>query len=136
MKGQEKISNTIIIVAMAAVALFFISNFMNFMMDVQKLFALASAEVVSRDLAGLISVSGSEPEEITIFYGGISEEVSYDIKLENRKIEVKMLDEEKEVIGGPIEEGYAVDPPPRTIYDKRYFIIGKREDKYFFEGYK
>jgi hypothetical protein len=91
--------------------------------DLFKMIALASADVVSKDLAGLISISGAAPEKIVITYQTPSKEFFYDVKIKDRIVDVKMIGEGKAVISNATAR-CAVDPEA-SFKNVQKFVIEK-----------
>lgn len=58
--------------------------------DMYGLIALSSAEVVARDLARLVTISGAAPHDITI-RDRLHSSYEYDVDIENRLVRVKLL---------------------------------------------
>lgn len=98
MKGQAEITEIIIILALAAFTIALIPILLNLIQDFFKIFALASPEIVSRDLAGLMTISAAAPNNITLYYKIYAEGISYDFDSHDRKVNVKLLDEDQKMI--------------------------------------
>jgi len=87
-KGMETAATVLGAVFIAAAAAFFFYYiFPLFFGDLFKSIALASAEIVARDIAGFISVSGVAPNEIKITYNP-SETNKYNVEIKERIVKV------------------------------------------------
>lgn len=101
--------------------------------DMKKQLDLTAADVVSRDLSGLISISASAPSNIKINYE-IKFKIAYNGKLDNRVITLSKVDEPE------ISErsSYAVDSISTSFSGKKSFTIKKimenNKNKYIFEA--
>jgi len=128
MGGQAAVTEVLLTVfIMAALAV----SFMLLPKTIQemiKMLSLASAEVVARDLAGLISVSGTAPGRIYINYDPPGD-VRYDVWIEGRVVNVK-AGEKPEVGSAKIWVEFDA-----TLEDVTRFNLTKSEvDEYFLEG--
>lgn len=110
MKGQASIVS---IVGIVAIIVIFVSVAATIFLpgmiaDMYAEIALVSAEVVARDLAGFITISGAATDSITIYYIP-SEQHKYDVAIGNRIVDVKLLTVEYGMKGQAIAKT-AVDP--------------------------
>jgi hypothetical protein len=90
--GREKATSTVInilgaVMIAAILVFFFFYIFPLFFGDVFKSIALSSSEVVARDIAGLVSVSGVAPDEIKIEYNP-STSITYNVTIVDRIVRV------------------------------------------------
>lgn len=100
MKGQAEVTEVILIIAMIATTFFVVINILPMIMDdLGKMLALASGEVVARDISGLTTISGAAPYSIKIFYAPEVEEISYNVEMRKRMVAVDMVRENKECVG-------------------------------------
>jgi len=60
--------------------------------------ALASAEAVAKDIAGLLTMSNAATDRITIHYDCPTDKYLYNIRIEDGIVTVEMLDEEKKTL--------------------------------------
>lgn len=87
-KGMETVANVLGAVFITAIVVFFFYYvFPLFFGDMFKSIALTSTDVVSRDLAGLVSVSGVAPNQIIIKYNP-SSSIQYNVSVQNRVVSV------------------------------------------------
>jgi len=108
MKGQAEIVEAVGILALIAMIILILTQIPKIFTEFFNLLALASANVVSRDLAGLISVSAVAPKDITIEYAGASDKITYNVQLEDRTIAVEALQNGKP-FGGSVCTGTNVE---------------------------
>jgi hypothetical protein len=91
MKGAEEVPGIIGMVLIAIVAaglLFLLIDFV--FSNIIPLFAQGSAQVVSRDLAGLTTISGAAPYKITIHYAPTNI-ILYNVSIDSRILTVSIL---------------------------------------------
>jgi hypothetical protein len=89
-KGQAEITEILSLVAIAvALIFFFVVILPKFMGSMFGMFALNSADAVSRDIAGLTTISGAATDRMTITYAPVS---SYDVKILDRVVYVTLLE--------------------------------------------
>ena len=108
-KGAATITDAIYIVisvaiAVAAIFLFITENFTALARQI----ALESAEVVAKDTAGFITVSGAAPDEARIIFKP-STKFKYDLEVSGRIVEVKSL-LDNEYTEGPSFFGFKPGP--------------------------
>lgn len=87
-KGIETVSNVLGAVFIGAIVIFFFYYiFPLFFGDMFKSIALTSTDVVARDLAGLVSVSGVAPDQIVIEYNP-SSSIQYNVSIASRIVSI------------------------------------------------
>jgi len=92
-KGVESVTTVMGAIFIAAIVVFFFYYiFPLFFGDLFKSIALSSGEIVARDIAGFISVSGVAPNEIKIEYSP-SSSVQYNVSVNQRVVEVNVANE-------------------------------------------
>lgn len=126
-------TEVILLIAMIAITLSAIIAIPGWVDDAFRLFALSSAEVVARDLAGIVSISGASPDQITIRYDVEFKGISYNVELKDRMITVVRLEKNKKP-SDPAKITYAVDSLSKDIEDAKSFVIEKKDGKYYFEA--
>lgn len=104
---RAQVADALAMLAFAALLLLLIPQLMKFWKEFFDTLALASAEVVARDLAGLICASAAAPSNLSLSYGA-SSEVEYNVTLKDRQVEVQMLRQGK-ALGKSAKESYCVD---------------------------
>lgn len=87
MRKSLAITESLLIFGMVAVAATLAVQIPNQINDLTKLVVLTSAQKVSQDIAGLISVSTSFPSDITVFYD-LPSEASYTLTFDGKKVVV------------------------------------------------
>lgn len=87
MKGDQKVTNTIGIVLIIGGMLFFIYAILPLIFQIYKESILSSSDIVSRQLAGFISISLAAPADITITYSP-HEKIRYDVDVKERVVDV------------------------------------------------
>lgn len=118
-KAQAEITEIISLVAIGiALIFFFVVILPKFVDTMFQLIALASAQVVSRDLAGLITISGAAPGRITIFY---QPQAKYNVGIADRIVSVELLEGLKDRATAKA----GVDPSPPPFESVNYFEIRK-----------
>jgi len=111
-KAQAEITEIISLVAISiALVFFFLFVLPKFVDTMFQMIALASAQVVSRDLAGLITISGAAPYKIDISY---LQQAKYNVNIKDRIVSV---DDKTAKVG--------VDPSPSPFENVNYFEIKK-----------
>ncbi len=139
LKGAGKLTHALF--AVLAVALFTAIMFMvisGTFEDLAKQIAQESSEVVAKDIAAFLTVSGAAPEDITITYKP-STKFSYDVEIKDRFVGIKSLFDNEYTEGarilvwklGPIswEEKTAVDAKTQgDIKNTKTFVITKTVD--------
>jgi hypothetical protein len=131
-KGQGSLIETFLILFMSVgivVAGFQLPRIIDSFVE---LMTLASAEATARNLAGMITVSGAAADSAIITYTGPDEDISYDIRIENRYVFVTAVRENGEIIlegeAAPGGEGMgkmAVGNISRVFIDARSFDAEK-----------
>ncbi len=97
MKGQSEVTEAVFTIAMIAATFYIVIYILPILTgDVANMLALASAEVVARDIGGLTTISNAAPGTITVTYQPLVEESSYNVKIEDRVVEVDMMRDGKE----------------------------------------
>lgn len=91
MKGQEEpgIIGMILIGILAAALLYLLIEFV--FSNMIPLFASGSVQVISRDLAGLVTISGIAPYKITIDYSPTSD-IIYSVSIDSRILTASTLE--------------------------------------------
>lgn len=99
---------------------------------------LSSPEVVIKDIAGLVTISGAAPHDITIYYEAKTEKYSYNLDIAGRILTLEMLSEQRitEDIKGKTTDEIPIDPHT-SIYDSTIFTIEKmrKDEKNVYEVY-
>ena len=86
--GVETVANVLGALFIGAIVLFFFFYiFPVFFGDMFKSIALSSSDIVARDMAGLVSVSGIAPNQITIEYNP-SSSTQYNASIQNRLVKI------------------------------------------------
>lgn len=139
MKGSTKTSEVLLYVLMTLVILGMSLNFTKFTEDVHNIYFTTSSEIIARDLAGLISISGSAPDRITIDYVTSSEKYKYNVKVNDTFVEVSAVDENGQTKGFPSQIAHAIKSmESKSFNEKRVFRITKTrengENKFYFEA--
>ncbi len=132
MKGASTVNEIILFIGMAAITLSAIVAIPGWINDAARLFALTSAEIVTRDLAGLISISGAAPDKIIITYAIEKEGVSYNVDLQDRVITVVRLSEGSKP-SDPAKTTYVIGFVNKIVEDAKTFVVEKKDGKYDFE---
>jgi len=100
-KGDATISVLGTAVIMAIVVIFVAKIIPDYVMSAFEFMSSSSAEVVSRNLAGFITISAAAPNEISIDYFA-SKSSEYNVKIENRVINLDLLSASFGAKGGSI----------------------------------
>ena len=88
--GQESPINVVGVLALIALAVIFtIVALPHLIKNIFELTSLSSAEVVARDIAGLVTISAAAPNRITLQYR-MPAEHEYDVDIEDRFVKVKL----------------------------------------------
>ena len=99
--------------------------------DMLKLFMLASAEAVARDLGGLITISGAGQGTVSIIYEAGDPSVTYNMEIKNRAVDIKGIVTQFGIeltSPTPMTTGYSkigVDDPSGQFEEVRIFTIKK-----------
>lgn len=133
MKGQINVADALGLLVIAAAFVLILAKIPQIFHDFFTLLALSFSEVVSRDLAGMISISAAAPNEIEIEYRAMVKEFNYTVELRERTINVTML-RDSEAWAPPSLQTYPVDGLNKKIENKRDFKVRKWRiglDNYF-----
>ncbi len=95
MKGQAEVTEILTWIGIIVVLVALIPVIMPIIRDAIESFAFSSPEVVSKDLASLISITVASSSNITIDYE-IPLGVNYDVDIDERKVTVSKNGEEEE----------------------------------------
>lgn len=132
MKGQAKIVDVITVLGLIVTFLILLTQIPKIYKDVFDMLALASAEVVSREVASLISISAAAPYKITLVYNVsyTQKGTNYTIELKNREANVTLIKngEAKETAIAP----FAVNNLNKKIENQNCFVITK-DPSYVFD---
>lgn len=110
MKGQSEVIEILVFIAFAFVFVLLLAVILpKYLSDINKLFSLISADVVAKDLSGLITVSGVAANKITIYYSP-SDVVTYNVDIKDRIVNVELLESKDKVKEKSSPEKTAVDP--------------------------
>jgi len=90
-KGQSEWMEIFMLVCVAAVICIIIFALPGMMSSMASLFALGSAEAVSRDVAGLVTISGAAFEDATITYKGASEALVYNVLIKDKLVSIDTI---------------------------------------------
>jgi hypothetical protein len=123
MKGQADIVDMLTVLGLIVCFIMLLMQVPKIYKDVFDMLALSSAEVVSRDIAGLISISAAAPYKATLIYNTTYRETSYTVELKNRQATVTYIlkGESRETATAP----YAVDNLNKKIENQKCFMISK-----------
>jgi hypothetical protein len=90
----------------------------------------SSPDVVARDIAGLVTISGAAPHQITIYYKVPTEKYSYNLQISGRNLTVEMLGEEKIInkITARASDEIPIDPQS-SVSDSTIFTIEKLREE-------
>lgn len=126
--GQAELIDIIGIFILIVGAVIFIALLLpSLISDIYGLLAQSSAEVVGRDLAGLITISAAAPNEI-IIRKAFSTKHSYNVEIDSRLVQVKLLTVEYGMKGEAITKT-AIDNLRHQFDNVNYFKIRKFLDK-------
>jgi len=130
-KAQAEITEIISLVAIGiALIFFFVFILPKFVSAMFQMIALQSAKVVSRDLAGFITISGAATDRITIFY---QPQAKYNVGIADRVVIVEALEGLKDIATAKA----GVDPRA-SFKSVNYFEIRKwidvQQNKYEVEA--
>ncbi|OGW54472.1 MAG: hypothetical protein A2Y81_11745 [Nitrospirae bacterium RBG_13_43_8] len=130
MKG-DIVTETIWIIALSVMIILIVFVALpKFWKDIAFTAILSSPEVVIRDIAGLVTISGAAPHDITIYYEVPTTKYSYNLMINGRNITLEMLGDEKilDKITATTSDEIPIDPEA-SISDSTTFTIEKfRED--------
>ncbi|MCX6820870.1 MAG: hypothetical protein NT016_02890 [Candidatus Aenigmarchaeota archaeon] len=85
-KGQAEWMEVFMLICVAAIICIIIFALPEMMSSMASLFALGSAEAVSRDVAGLVTISGAAFEDAAITYKGVSESLVYNVQIKDKLV--------------------------------------------------
>ncbi|MEM5843926.1 MAG: hypothetical protein QW841_01645 [Candidatus Aenigmatarchaeota archaeon] len=130
MKAQAKIVDMLTVLGLVVCFLILLMQIPKIYKDVFDMLALSSADVVSRDIAGLISISAAAPHKITLIYNTTYKEVSYTVELKDRVATVTYIlkGEAQDSVSSP----YAIDNLNTKIENQKCFMVTK-DQNYRFE---
>lgn len=133
MKGQGETTEIFSILGIIVVLIALIPVIVPTIQEAIKMFTLDSPEIVSKDLAGLISISAAAQENILIRYSTISGN-TYDVNVGN-----KLITMSRELSSGKQESSSPIPIDAKGSFTSvKDFIIEKRvedeEEKYFING--
>lgn len=97
-----------------------------FWKDIAMTAVLSSPDIVIKDIAGLVTISGAAPHDITINYKVYTDQYSYNLQVSGRNLTVEMLGEEKIInkITATASDEIPIDPEA-SIMDSTTFTIQK-----------
>ena len=90
-KGQLEWMEVFTLICVAAAICIIIFALPGMVSSMASLFALGSAEAVSRDVAGLVTISGAAFENATINYKGASESLVYNVLIKDKLVVVDTI---------------------------------------------
>ncbi len=97
MRGQAKLTDSLFLVFSTFISVVIFYMIMSgAVSDMVALISLQSSEVVVRDIASFITVTGGAPDEIKIFYTP-SDTFTYDLTVTNRTVNIIRLKDGQEV---------------------------------------
>ena len=117
MKGQSEVTETLTIIGIIVILLILVPFILPIIQETITSYALDSPDIISKDLASLISITSASPKNIMIEYNTPAGK-EYDIKLENRMLKVS---NEKKEVSTPIlidADGYFTNVKDFTIEKK------------------
>lgn len=126
MKGD--IASDVLWIIALSVLIFLIIFYMvpKFWKDIAMSISRNAPNVVARDLASLVTISGAAPHTIIISYKVPTEKYSYNLNIDGRKLDLEMLGETKHIKGIISKASNEIPIDPQTsIYDTRTFVIEK-----------
>jgi hypothetical protein len=97
-----------------------------FWKDIAQTAVLSSPDVVIKDIAGLVTISGAAPHDITINYKVDTDTYSYNLQVSGRNLTVEMLGAEKIMnkITAAASDEIPIDPEA-SVLDSTTFTIQK-----------
>ncbi|MDI6798883.1 MAG: hypothetical protein QMD12_02720 [Candidatus Aenigmarchaeota archaeon] len=123
MKGDVAVETLGVIVAIAATITLFFIIFPRMIESMWKEIALYSPSVVSRELAGLITISGAAPHSISISY--YPSNLPYNVKIKNRAVSVSLSEKAEGILEKtPAMSTIPIDPEA-SFADVNYFETRK-----------
>lgn len=113
-KGAGEWSEVLMTVLLAACIMFLVFKIPEIVGDIATLLSIASAEATARDLGGLITISGSAQDSMTITYEGADEFIFYDVEIKDRIVHISNIRKEsgeiismwKGTLGATIKTGW------------------------------
>ena len=113
-KGQGEWSEVLMTVLLAACILFLLFKIPEIVGDIVTMLSLASGEATARDLGGLITISGSAQDSMTITYEGADESIFYDVEIKDRIVYItnirresgEAIDIMKGTLGATVKTGW------------------------------
>lgn len=90
-KGQSEWMEVFMLICVAVAICIIIFALPEMMSNMASLFALGSAEAVSRDIAGLVTISGAAFEDASITYKGAAESLVYNVLIEDKLVSVDTI---------------------------------------------
>lgn len=90
-KGQLEWTEVFTLICVAAAILLIVLMFPEMLTNMASLFAMGSAEAVSRDVAGLVTISGAAFDDASITYTGAVETVVYDVLIKDKLVSVESI---------------------------------------------
>lgn len=135
MKGTEQDTSSIIIMVLLGIVAVGIIYFMiqYVFTNLIPIFAQGSAQVVSRELADFITISGVAPYKITINYQP-TDNVFYNVSIDSRVVTVSMLESNPKPltissgIAGYVSSNIAIDNLKLFLKNVNIFEIKKTTD--------
>jgi hypothetical protein len=130
-KGVGEWSDILVAVLLAACLFLAALRIPEIIGDVIDLLALASAEKTARDLGGIITVSAAATDTITIYHSTESEQIFYDIKIEDRIVHITDISSSGSGLGSAsatMKSGWGkigVGDISKELAYKNYFTIQK-----------
>ena len=100
--------NVVIFIAISALTLLLFLQVFPTFLDIVKTAVFYSPDVVTRDIAGLVTITGAAPYKITILYG--SDQAHYNIEIKDRLVSVEQIDDQGKIIGKSPKSKTAIDP--------------------------
>jgi hypothetical protein len=139
MKG-DVVTETIWIIALSVMLILIVFVAVpKFWKDIAFTAILSSPEVVIKDIAGLVTISGAAPHDITINYDVPTTKYSYNLQVSGRNLTLEMLGEEKILnkITAKTSDEIPIDPEASVLDSTTFTIEKNTEDgKNSYEVYK
>jgi len=104
----KTVINVILFVVISALTLLLGMQILPIFLDVIKTAVLFSPDIATRDIAGLITISGAATHKISILYG--TEDANYNIEVKGRLVTVERLDDQGKVAERSPPSKTAIDP--------------------------
>lgn len=126
MKGQAEVINALGIIVIAGVLLFLFFIILPRIIDLMWTeIGFASANVVSKELADYITISGSATDSIEIFYH--PSDHKYNVELKDRIVTVSMEIKDKKYVEPVPERGKIGIDPAGKFASVNFFFITKEK---------